>query len=300
VAGPAAGQRGASEIARTDGDWVVALVNLSGRELFRQGDCNVESGSGCVIVWHSSAPARFEITQTQHKYSVFFPRELVAGLCLSLDSGSAVALDSAHPAVGLFRSVTADIASAADRLDDNGRMASSRVLVELLVACLRPYQPIGRAALQAGLFARVCSHIDRHLADPTLRPARIANDLGVPLRTLQDVFAQRQRTIAASILDLRLARCQAALHRPGPSTITEIAFANGFTNAAHFSRRFHQRYGVTPRDFRDAARAADDAEALEAEAAGTARASPRSSCPTCGSLCGSACRSVTDQPTAGS
>jgi transcriptional regulator GlxA family with amidase domain len=34
----------------------------------------------------------------------------------------------------------------------------------------------------------------------------------------------------------------------------KIAFASGFNSAAHFSRSFHEEFGVTPTEYRRAAR----------------------------------------------
>jgi AraC family transcriptional regulator, positive regulator of tynA and feaB len=75
----------------------------------------------------------------------------------------------------------------------------------------------------------------------------------VPLRPLQDVFTQRGETIWAHIRTLRLERSYTELQRGADRTVMEIAFANGFTNAAHFTRCFRERFGVTPRDVQAAA-----------------------------------------------
>ena len=45
-------------------------------------------------------------------------------------------------------------------------------------------------------------------------------------------------------------RHAAALLRETDLSATEIAVASGFTTAAHFSRSFSHRYGVTPRQAR--------------------------------------------------
>ncbi|HEV8315310.1 MAG TPA: helix-turn-helix domain-containing protein, partial [Burkholderiaceae bacterium] len=50
----------------------------------------------------------------------------------------------------------------------------------------------------------------------------------------------------------RLDACERALAGAGSAgrTITEIAYAAGFSDAAHFSRAFQQRFGMTPRAYR--------------------------------------------------
>lgn len=247
---PVTARRGRREIARTEGEWVGVLIQLEGRSLIRHGDTAVESRAGSVTVWDSTVPGRFAVTEPERKRTIMFPREVAAGLCPSLDFRSVIQLPEDQPAVRLFHTVADDVAGCAAELDEGARQAASRVLAELLAACLRPYQVVGRAALQAGLFANACAHIDRHIGDSGLRPGTIAADLSVPLRTLQDVFAQRGETIWGYIRSLRLTRCHAELERGDGRTVTEIAFAFGFTNSGHFSRVFRERYGVTPREVR--------------------------------------------------
>ena len=43
----------------------------------------------------------------------------------------------------------------------------------------------------------------------------------------------------------------AELLRNGEKSITEICYSCGFQNSSYFARRFRERYGVTPRDFRE-------------------------------------------------
>ncbi|WP_228034083.1 helix-turn-helix domain-containing protein [Streptomyces spongiae] len=249
-AAPVSGRRGPDEIARTDGEWIVALIQLRGRMVISDGGDPLELGPGGVVVWDSTAPASFEIKKRDHKRSVFFPREFLSTLCPTLDTRPMLELPSADPSVALFRAVAADVARHAADLDDVGRFASSQALAELLVACLRPRVLQGRAAHQAALFRRACAHVEERLGDPDLRPGVLAAELKVPLRTLQDVFAQRGHTVRGYIKTRRLGRAHGELRRADGRSVTEIAFALGFTHAGHFSRSFHERYGTTPREVR--------------------------------------------------
>ncbi|WP_416978941.1 helix-turn-helix domain-containing protein [Streptomyces sp. T028] len=249
-AAPVGGWRGPEEIARTEDEWIVALIQLRGRMVIGGGEESLELRPGGVVVWDSTAPAWFDIKKKDHKRSVFFPREFLSTLCPTLDARPMLELPSADPAVGLFRAVTADVARYAPDLDDMGRYASSRALAELLVACLRPRVLHGRAALQAALFKRACAHVEGRLEDPDLSPGVLAAELKVPLRTLQDVFAQRGHTVRGYVKALRLGRAHLELSRADGRGVTEIAFAVGFANAGHFSRSFHERYGASPREVR--------------------------------------------------
>jgi len=98
--------------------------------------------------------------------------------------------------------------------------------------------------------ARAIRYIDAHLAEPELSPTGIAAALGMSLRYLHLLF-QHGDSVGATILGRRLERCHAALRdERDRRSISEIAFAWGFNDAAHFSRTFRARFGVSARELR--------------------------------------------------
>jgi AraC-like DNA-binding protein len=104
-------------------------------------------------------------------------------------------------------------------------------------------------ALARGLQVR--RYIRDNLADPRLSPTVIANALHISRSTLYAARPPGSEGIAAEIRARRLARAHAMLCDPtNRQPIATIAASVGIPNAAHFSRAFHQRYGVTPRDIR--------------------------------------------------
>jgi len=103
---------------------------------------------------------------------------------------------------------------------------------------------------------RVTDYIERNLRDPALSVASIAAALNCSKRYLHKVFAEASQTIAERILNARLERCHAALHRADArdSSIAEIAYSFGFKSLSHFGKAFGRRYGMTPTQWRRLAR----------------------------------------------
>lgn len=101
---------------------------------------------------------------------------------------------------------------------------------------------------------RIQSFIHRNLADPELTIDRIAERMQCTKRYLHKVFSDEGETLNQYIWAQRLEMCRAQLTRPdlAGKSITEIAFACGFSNAAHFSRSFRSRFGQAPRSYRRA------------------------------------------------
>jgi AraC-like DNA-binding protein len=96
----------------------------------------------------------------------------------------------------------------------------------------------------------------RHLADPDLSPGMVAARLGVSLRTLHKRFQEADTTFGKWILENRLLACQRALEDPrhAPFTISQIAYGWGFNDLSNFSKAFKARFGVSPTEYRRAAR----------------------------------------------
>lgn len=103
--------------------------------------------------------------------------------------------------------------------------------------------------------ARIKAYVVEHLGDPELSIGRIAAALALSQSYLHKVFRQEGTTLERWIWARRLDACERALRDPGNAdrTITDIAFAWGYSDAAHFSRSFRQRFGVTPQALRKSA-----------------------------------------------
>ena len=108
--------------------------------------------------------------------------------------------------------------------------------------------PVGRNAI----VWRARDLISRHACDRSFGPDQLAAHSGVSLRRLQTVFHKQGTSIAETIWEMRLEHARSFLSedRCRDRTITEIAFESGFSDFAHFSRRFKKRFGLSPRDFR--------------------------------------------------
>jgi AraC family transcriptional activator of tynA and feaB len=250
---PCGGRRGPQQIRATDGEWVAVLMNLAGHELIEQGERTAELLPGDAVVWESTQPARFAVLEPLHKRTLLLPRTRLAELCPRLHEATGVLLERDRAATRLFTAFVAELARTLPSLDPVARATAGNVVVELLAAALGQYAQASELALHSGLYARVCAYIEQRLWDPSLRPPAIAAAHGMSVRTLHLIFAERGESVGSHIRRLRLARCHAELSRPGPWSISDIAFHWGFSDAAHFSRAFKERYGVTPRDVRAAA-----------------------------------------------
>ncbi|CCH32856.1 helix-turn-helix domain-containing protein [Actinosynnema sp. NPDC047251] len=167
------------------------------------------------------------------------------------------------PRSPLHRLVTDHIAhlvANADRLAaDPAAPALGAANVELARALLLSAgQPDrhGRAALAETLLTRVRTYVRRHLTDPDLSPAAIAGAHHISVRHLYQLCARAGFSLEQWIIEERLAGAHDELARATDAhrTVALTARRWGFADPAHFTRRFRARYGLTPAEWRRAAR----------------------------------------------
>ncbi|AFW00732.1 transcriptional regulator [Gluconobacter oxydans] len=96
------------------------------------------------------------------------------------------------------------------------------------------------------------AYIETRLHEPDLTPQIIAAASGISARALYLLFDGEPGAVAGWILNRRLERIYKDLQSPElvSMNIAEIALKHGFRNAAHFSRRFRQKFGMSPRHVR--------------------------------------------------
>lgn len=94
---------------------------------------------------------------------------------------------------------------------------------------------------------RARDYIAAHAAEP-IDLARLAGDLGVSMRAMQENFRKCYGYSPRDyILDCRLERArQRLLSADNATSVTQSAMASGFTDLGHFSAKYRAKYGELP------------------------------------------------------
>lgn len=143
-----------------------------------------------------------------------------------------------------------------DRLAlDPGAPALANATLELIRALFvsaAGNPAVSRPVLADTLLTRVLAYAREHLADPDLDPGHLARVHHVSARHLYQACERAGISLEQWIITQRLEGARAALTSPANAHLTIEAVARrwGFTHPTHFSRRFRQAYGVTPREWR--------------------------------------------------
>ena len=101
------------------------------------------------------------------------------------------------------------------------------------------------------LMEKIMRTINEHLADPTLNVEVLAANAGMSRvhmhRKLKELTNQSARDF---IRGIRLKQA-ASLLKEKNLTISEVAYATGFSNLSHFSNTFKEFYGVSPTEYKE-------------------------------------------------
>ncbi|MBV9383413.1 MAG: AraC family transcriptional regulator, partial [Streptosporangiaceae bacterium] len=140
---------------------------------------------------------------------------------------------------------------------DRTRLANSIVdLVAALIAHeLEADEVVPSHSRHNALVLRIKDFIRARLGDPDLSPDTIAAAHYISTRQLHKLFSAEDETVAAWTRACRLEACRRdladSMWRDEPVHV--IAARRGFSSAAHFSRSFREKYGMTPKEYRQQA-----------------------------------------------
>lgn len=222
------------------------IVQTAGVSVYEQRGERVTLAPGDGLVYDVSQPHAITSTETTEHFVVTVPHDLVAGRGIRLDRLSTQRF-SARTGVGrlaadLIHSTFVEMATISPDCEDD--LAAS--LLSLMFLSL----PHEMAHTSEALRHRIESYIRDRIRDPELSIDRIASALRCSKRSLHMAFAACDRSIADHIWTTRLEGCRGDLARRPDLSISEVAFAWGFSSSAHFSRAFRKRFGMTPSAFR--------------------------------------------------
>jgi AraC-like DNA-binding protein len=246
------GRRTRQQVAANTRDVVGIHFIRSGSVCIEIDNANTVLRPGDAMFWDGAATGRYEIPEPVRKTTLVIPRAVAATLLPGYRQNFVRVLGRDHPPTRALAQVLATLSDQFPALSPGARQASA-ALVSQMVKALGPadHDPASLPARwsTSQLRERVLQYVDDNLPDPQLSPASIAAAHSISLRTLYTAIDGLGTTLAAYIKTRRLAECHEDLLLT-TDPVGEIALRWGFTHHAHFSRAFHQRYGMRPSQLR--------------------------------------------------
>lgn len=235
------------------------VFKTTGKVVYRLGQLESSLENGDLIFIDTARSYELIFPEKALLTALVIPREtlkrrlpsadLMAGKVLPSRSGSS------HIIANLMSSVFAYGAKSSDLSDD----FLSTTLVE---ACQSAYASAFSTSSRhstkshAFLLNNILRYIDENLTNSELTPASIAATFKISERQLYALMKEMSLTPARYIWSKRFELSKQMLlagFSQGRS-ITDIAYACGFSSSSHFSREFRSRFGMAPRDYRCSSR----------------------------------------------
>ena len=240
-------------IRRHDPGLVKVMVQLRGRGLLAQRDRKAVLAPGDFIVYDTSEPYLLRLEGDYTLFAVMFPRTALKLSANGISSITAIPMradDWVGGAVSTFLSGLR-LGLSSGSLNPNPRFEEAAI--DLICASVTDHASQVNGAPCAAILAGAKSFIDTHHADPALDTSMVAAAHHISPRCLQKLFAAAGITVAGWIKERRLERCRHDLEDPRllRDRIGTICARHGYIDSAHFSRLFKQKYGLSPRAFRE-------------------------------------------------
>ena len=242
------------QIARARSHLYAACVHLEGEARIRRRGELISLQRGDVFVTDSRQEFSLDLEQPWRHLLITLPTQLIDGRVARPELLSGAVMRG-HPLARLWASHLASGFALAGDFSPAAAVLFSRHSIDLLGQLLEEAHcghPTPSEAARAAIFLKACHLIALKYGDPSLTPAAIAQDLKVSTRTLARIFAANDETVMRRILDERVRQASRLLAEPQAAhrSITEIAFACGFSDASHFGRAFAARMHMTPSQLR--------------------------------------------------
>ncbi|WP_342112041.1 helix-turn-helix domain-containing protein [Methylobacterium sp. SI9] len=234
-------------------DTLNVAIALRGQVFSAQDDRTSIQRPGDIVVLDRRPTTMVSEADTQTLF-IELPRESLERALGSTRRYTALTIGADQPGTSLVTSFFDELVRTYGRLtpEMNARMAS--IGIDLIVASIAErlaQEPPEN--LQATLIVqRASAYIEANLGDPSFNPTRLAAAIGVSLRYLQALFHEHDRNISDWIWRRRLEVAAQRLSDPGFAHVNlgTLAYGCGFSNQSHFSRRFRDRYGLSPSAYR--------------------------------------------------
>lgn len=243
------------QIRRDSDAWLMLLVQTAGPGILHQDGRTAMLGPGDMVLFDSTRGYSFDFADPFRQLVVKIPHRRLASRLPppSLWLGRAIPASSMLGKV--LASHIATVSASIEAIPPAARPGLVERTVDLIaftIAAALHHADHSASTARRVLLARAMQYVASHIHDSALAPADVAAALGISVGYLHRLFQGVETSVSGHIRERRLAGCrdQLASKLHAGEHITEIAMRWGFNDLAHFSRAFHARFGMAPRDYR--------------------------------------------------
>jgi AraC family transcriptional activator of tynA and feaB len=240
-------ERTPHDVRRDGSDHYLILFQVAGHSAVSQNDRATQLTVGDVALIDAARPVIFSARQGGTQWlSLRLPRNSVRSH-LGFEPQGGLRRRETRAGRLLFDLIRdADGDSAFSPSDSYMQLA----VYDLVGALFAPSDSSSTSRSSDKLFARICGVIRDGFPNPDFGPCEVAAETGISLRYVQKLFTERGSACTEYIYSLRLDHAAHLLLRRAQlgtgQPLSEIAYACGFRDYAHFARKFRHRFSYAP------------------------------------------------------
>ncbi len=231
----------------------------AGRMSLHQDGRDGETGVHDIFLLDPRRPFSLSVGPRSRSLVVKVPRWELQARLGDVSALTAMPLSGSGPVTALASGFLGLLASRVDAVDAVAGDKLAQQALDLVALAFDAEGAGGRTTLssvRATTLLRLKAIIEAKVHDPDLKPVLAAAATGISVRYANALLAQEGTSLERFIMLRRLHHCRRALTDPAQAlrTVSDIAFACGFSDVSHFARRFRAQYGCSPSECRPGAR----------------------------------------------
>jgi|GEM_PF-1881701 len=260
-ASPHCAERSSTGISRSTNATLVFNFVLTGSLIAEQDGRVARLGVGDGTLCDADRPYRLHSNEAFGIACIRITRQALARRIGHLQRLSAYNFSERSELAPMVFAYLSRLVDRAPRLGESTSLKVSQNFTELLVALVAEFAESGQPSLteyQGLALMRVKAIVEQSLGKPDATPASIAAELKLSQRYINQLLEDEGTSLSRYMWGRRLERCAEQLRNASlrGRTVSQIAMENGFNDLSHFSKAFRNRFGLSPRDYRNTSSAA--------------------------------------------
>ena len=241
-------------------DDLLLMFQLAGEALFTINNKNYFVKQGDLAIVEAGQPYNIIYQKSCRRLFLRMSKQILSNLCIEKKVSWPMFRNLQASPMGriLLCFMMSIVANSKDLQQTDGHSISTCIqnLLETVLRSDDSNKLFIDQSESVSMTDQIFDYLEINFRNSDIKPQRIAKEFSISVRYLHSLVSATGTTLSKWLWERRLLASYEALqnHRFQGKKIIEVAFDFGFSDAAHFSRAFKTRFGLTPSEARRKAR----------------------------------------------